>query len=149
MATMMRTRRAADGAKWAELFGKAVREGVEVRQTGSGLWIATSGTDRTAAYVVALSECECPGHTYHGHCKHRAMLAWTLGVLTLAGADATTNPDPEPPTPAAPAVAARRNPFNLSDAEMVAAKADAMRQHLYHGAPLISPMTGEIIAEAA
>jgi len=82
---MMRTRRVADGAKWAELFGKAVREEVEVRQTGSGLWIATSGTDRTAAYVVSLPECECPGHTYHGYCKHRAMLAWTPGVLTLAG----------------------------------------------------------------
>jgi len=136
-----------DGVTWSELFGKVVREGVEVRQTGSGLWVATSGTDRTAAYVVELAECECPGHTNHGYCKHRAMLAWTLGVLTLAGPDAS--PDPEPPTPTAPAVAVRRNPFNLSDAEMVAAKADAMRQHLYHGAPLISPMTGEIIAEAA
>ena len=98
MATM-RTQRPADTAKWAELFGKAVREGVEVRQTGSGLWIATSGTDRRAAYVVGLGECECPGHTYHGYCKHRAMLAWTLGVLTLAG---DASPDPEPPTPAAP-----------------------------------------------
>ena len=144
--TMQRTRRPADGAKWAELFGKAVREGVEVRQTGSGLWIATSGTDRTAAYVVELRECECPGHTYHGYCKHRAMLAWTLGVLTLGG---DAGPEPEPPTPAAPAMAVRRNPFNLSDAEMVAAKADAMRQHIYHGAPLVSPVTGEVIAQAA
>ncbi|MDQ3539474.1 MAG: hypothetical protein M3440_02200 [Chloroflexota bacterium] len=147
MTTMMRTRRTADGAKWAELFGKAVREGVEVRQTGSGLWIATSGTDRTAAYVVSLPECECPGHTYHGHCKHRAMLAWTLGVLTLGG---DAGPDPEPPTPAAPAGAvARRAAFGMIDRELVAAKADAMRQHLYHGAPLISPVTGKVIAQAA
>jgi len=145
MATM-RTQRPADTAKWAELFGKAVREGVEVRQTGSGLWIATSGTDRQAAYVVELGECECPGHTYHGYCKHRAMLAWTLGVLTLAG---DASPDPEPPTPAAPAGAVRRAAFGMTDRELVAAKADAMRQHLYHGAPLISPTTGEIIAEAA
>ncbi len=102
--TMQRTRRPADTAKWAGLFGKAVREGVEVRQTGSGAWIATSGTDRRAAYVVNLGECECPGHTYHGYCKHRAMLAWTLGVLVLGGDTSPERaPDPEPPTPAAPA----------------------------------------------
>ncbi|HEV2108520.1 MAG TPA: hypothetical protein VGR16_09690, partial [Thermomicrobiales bacterium] len=116
----------ATPAKWTELFSKAVRETVNVRQLGSGAWIATSGTDRRSAYVVSLDECECPGHEYHGYCKHRAMLAWTLGVLTIGA------PEPEPPTPAAPA--ARRTPFNLSDAEMVAAKADAMRQHIYHGA---------------
>jgi hypothetical protein len=143
MATTIqgRTRRAADAAKWTELFGKAVREGVQVRQTGAGLWIATSGTDRRAAYVLSLHECECPGHAYHGYCKHRALLAWTLGVLTFGA------PDPEPPTPAAPA--ARRNPFNLSDRQMVAAKADAMKQHVFHGAPLVSVETGEVIADAA
>ena len=146
MATMMRTRRTADGAKWAELFGKAVLEEVEVRQTGSGLWVATSGTDRTAAYVVSLPECECPGHTYHGHCKHRAMLAWTLGVLTLAG-DAA--PDPEPPTPAAPAGAGCGRAAALTAAQVVALKGDAMRQHIYHGGPLSHPLTGEVIAEAA
>jgi len=146
MAAVMRTRRAAGGPKWADLFGKAVREGVEVRQTGSGLWIATSGTDRTAAYVVALGECECPGHTYHGHCKHRAMPAWTLGVLTLAG---DARPDPEPPTPAALAARVRNLAAGLTPAQVVALKGDAMRQHLYHGAPLISPLTGEIIADAA
>ena len=145
--TTMRPRRTADAAKWAELFGKAVREGVEVRQTGSGLWIATSGTDRQAAYVVSLAECKCPGDTYHGYCKHRALLAWTLGVLTLAG---NSSPDPEPPTPAGPAVVpSRRAAFGITDRELVAAKADAMRQHLYHGAPLVSPTTGEIIAKAA
>ena len=142
MVTMMRTRRTADAAKWAELFGKAVREGVEVRQTGSGLWIATSGTDRTAAYVVELRECECPGHTYHGFCEHRALLAWTLGVLTL-GRD--TGPDPELPTPAAPAGRAA----GLSPAKVVMLKADAMTRHPLSGTPLVNVDMGEVIADAA
>jgi hypothetical protein len=131
-----RTRRPADATKWTELFSKAVREGVQVRQTGSGLWIATSGTDRQAAYVVSLHECECPGHEYHGYCKHRAMLAWTLGVLTFS------TPDPEPPTPAAPA-------GRLTNAEVIALKADAMKRHCLHGDPLVNPLTGEVIADAA
>src|SRR5215211_3088345 len=98
----------ATPAKWSELFGKAVREGVAVRQTGAGMWIATSASDARAAYVVSLGECECRGHEFHGYCKHRALLAWTLGVLTLGA--------PEPPTPAAPAVAPpRRLTFGLSD----------------------------------
>jgi hypothetical protein len=139
MTMQRRTRRPADAAKWMELFGKAVREGVQVRQTGSGLWIATSGTDRQAAYVVSLHECECPGHAYHGYCKHRALLAWTLGVLTIG------TPDPEPPTPAAPA----RRLAGLSPADVVMLKADAMKQHVFHGAPLVNVETGEVIADAA
>jgi hypothetical protein len=85
-------------AKWQELFAKAVREGVQVRQLGSGQWVATSGTDNAKAYAVSLHACECPGHEYHGRCKHRAALAFRLGVLTIGL-------DPEPPTPAAPALA--------------------------------------------
>jgi hypothetical protein len=131
----------ATPAKWTQLFEKAVREAVTVRQLGSGAWIATSASDHTKAYAVSLGACECPGHEYHGYCKHRAMLAWTLGVLSFGA------PEPEPPTPAAPAK--RRNPFNLSDAEMIAAKADAMRAHALHGALLVNVETGEIIAEAA
>ncbi|HEV2123191.1 MAG TPA: hypothetical protein VGW38_10505 [Chloroflexota bacterium] len=141
MATTMQrpTRRAADAAKWTELFSKAVREGVQVRQTGSGLWIATSGTDRRAAYVVSLHECECPGHANHGYCKHRAMLAWTLGVLTIGA------PGPEPPTPAAPA----GRLAGLSPAKVVMLKADAMKRHALYGAPLVNVETGEVIADAA
>lgn len=141
MATTMqrRTRRVADAAKWTDLFSKAVREGVEVRQTGSGLWIASSGTDRQAAYVVSLHACECPGHEYHGYCKHRALLAWTLGVLTIGA------PDPEPPTPAAPAGRLTA----LTPAEVVMLKADAMKQHALHGAPLVNVETGEVLAAAA
>lgn len=141
MATVMqrRTRRVADDAKWTELFSKAVREGVQVRQTGSGLWIATSGTDRQAAYVVNLHACECPGHEYHGYCKHRALLAWTLGALTIGA------PDPEPPTPAAPAARLA----GLTPADVVMLKADAMKRYALHGAALVNVETGEVIAEVA
>lgn len=131
-------RKPADTAKWAEMLAKADREGVEVRQTGSGVWIATSGSDDRAAYVVSPWGCECPGHTYGGYCKHRAKLGKVLGFLVFE--------DPEPPTPAAPA---RRNPFGMSDAEMVAAKADTMRAHVMYGYPLVDAYTGELIADAA
>ena len=129
----------ATPAKWTELFGKAVREGVAVRQTGAGFWVATSGTDTRKAYVVSLGECECPGHEYHGYCKHRAMLAWTLGVLTLGA--------PEPPTPAASAVAPpRRMTFGLSPEELIALRGQAARLHAERGEPLVDVETGELIA---
>jgi len=86
-------------AKWTALFVKAVREGVQVRQLGSGAWVASSGTTADRAYEVALSGCECPGHQHHGRCKHRAMLAFRLGVLTVESPEPT---DPAPAVPAAP-----------------------------------------------
>jgi len=88
--TMQRTRRPADAAKWAELFGKAVREGVEVRQTGSGLWIATSGTNTGSAYVVTLGDCECrAGLKGDRVCKHRAALRVRLGGFVVRGGTIT------------------------------------------------------------
>lgn len=68
---------------WARMLAKAQAEGVEVRQLGSGMWITTSGTNADAAYAVNLHECECPGHAYHGYCKHRAALATKLGHLKV------------------------------------------------------------------
>lgn len=73
-------------ATWQELFAKAVREQVTVRQLGSGQWVATSGTDARKAYAVSLGACECPGHEYHGYCKHRAMLAFSLWRRSWWGA---------------------------------------------------------------
>lgn len=70
-------------ATWTRMLAKAQSEGVQVRQLGSGMWITTSGTDETAAYAVNLRECECPGHAYHGYCKHRAALAAKLGHLRV------------------------------------------------------------------
>lgn len=99
-----RTRRVDSPARWAKAAARAVEEGVEVRQcAGSGLWIATSGTDAGAAYElevygnVAIG-CSClAGMNDDPVCKHRAMYYLLVGALTL---------DPEPPTPAAPAVPA-------------------------------------------
>lgn len=70
-------------ATWTRMLAKAKSEGVQVRQLGSGMWITTSGTDADAAYAVNLHECECPGHAYHGYCKHRAALAAKLGHLSV------------------------------------------------------------------
>lgn len=84
MNTMQRPPRTAPPvAKWHQMFQKAVREGVQVRQLGSGMWVATSASDPRVAYAVSLSECECRGHEYHGYCKHRAMLAFLQGVLSI------------------------------------------------------------------
>lgn len=103
MASTM-IRKTVTTATWQRMLAKAMAEGVTVRQlTGSGAWVATSGTDTDAAYEVSLFGCSCKGHDFHGYCKHRAALAFKLGRLTPA-------PDPTPPAPAV-AVAPRRIGF--------------------------------------
>jgi hypothetical protein len=84
-------------ARWQKALKRALEQGVDVRQLATtGVWVATSGTDSTAAYVVTESDCECRA-AQEGDCvcKHRALLRHVLGMLPL---------DPDP-TPAAPAVA--------------------------------------------
>ena len=85
-------------ARWQKALRRALAEGVTVRQLAtSGVWVAASGTDATAAYVVTVTACECrAGQEGDAVCKHRAMLRHTLGMLDL---------EPEPPTPAAPPAA--------------------------------------------
>jgi len=98
MATTMIPQWPATPARWQAALGRAIAEGVQVRQlAGSGLWLATSGTDAGTAYALAVTGdvahgCECPAAA-HGDpvCKHRAAFYHTVGVL-----------DPEPPTLAAP-----------------------------------------------
>lgn len=84
-------------ARWQKALKRALEQGVDVRQLAtSGVWVATSGTDSTAAYVVTESDCECRAAQEGDRvCKHRALLRHVLGLLPL---------DPDP-TPAAPAVA--------------------------------------------
>ena len=99
MTTMMTTRtRQATPERWQAALGRALSEGVEVRQVaGSGLWIATSGTDRTVAYTLSVTGtvahgCECPaGEFGDAVCKHRAAYYYQTGML---------DPDPVPPAPA-------------------------------------------------
>jgi hypothetical protein len=98
--TMQRTNRHATPARWQAALARAIAEGIQVRQlAGCGAWIATSGTDASAAYELAVVNgvavgCECPAGE-HGDpvCKHRAAFYHLAGQL-----------DPEPPTPAAPAL---------------------------------------------
>ncbi len=112
-----------------------------VRQlAGCGAWVAASGTDADAAYVVSLRVCECPACAWGDPvCKHRAALAAKLGCLS-------GEPEPDPPAPAAPAVAKRRMTFGLAPAELVLLKGQAMRRHVVHGEPLMDVETGEVIA---
>lgn len=88
------TPRTIGWATWARMLAKADAEHIEIRQLGSGLWIATSGTDPDAAYEVNLHDCECPGHAYHTYCKHRAALAAKLGHLSVV-ATAPREPTPD------------------------------------------------------
>ncbi len=65
------------------------------------MWIATSGTQDGVAYEVSWRTCEChAGQHDDPVCKHRAALRMHFGWLTL--------PEPEPPTPAAPALVVLR-----------------------------------------
>jgi DnaJ-class molecular chaperone len=71
--------------RWRTALKRAEREGIEVRQlAGSGMWIATSGTDADVAYEVTPWECEChAGQFVDPICKHRAALLAKLGRLRL------------------------------------------------------------------
>ncbi len=59
---------------WTALKAKGMKEGVMVRRLGDGTWIATAASDPHAAYKVTTGRCECRGHAFTGHCKHRALL---------------------------------------------------------------------------
>src|SRR5579884_407158 len=97
-AAMTRRQRTANPARWQAALKRALAEGVQVRQlAGSGMWIATSGTDATTAYEVSQFGCSCPAGEFGDPvCKHRAAYWHALGILEL-------DDEPEPPTPAAPA----------------------------------------------
>jgi hypothetical protein len=71
-------------------------EGVQVRQlSGSGQWIATSGTRSGVAYETDGDTCTCEAAMLGSDpiCKHRAAYWFTQGVLDV-------DPEPEPPAPA-------------------------------------------------
>jgi hypothetical protein len=98
--TINRNRRNDSPARWCKAAERAAAEGIEVRQcAGSGLWIATSGTDAGTAYELDVygavaAGCSClAGLNDDPVCKHRAAFYLMLGALDF---------DPEPPTPAAP-----------------------------------------------
>jgi hypothetical protein len=80
--------------RWRTALQRAIAEGIEVRQlAGSGMWIATSGTDADVAYEVTPWDCEChAGQFIDPICKHRAALLAKLGRLRL-------NAEMAPPQP--------------------------------------------------
>lgn len=122
-------RHVATPARWSAALDRARHEGIQVRQlAGSGAWIATSGKDASVAYEVTPHTCEChAGQSGDPVCKHRALLRHQLGLLR------------ERPSLVA----------GLSEADVLALKADAMRRHVLHGDPLVNVHTGELIAPAA
>lgn len=108
---------------------QAEREGVRILvDHRTGQHVATSASDASRCYHVTPSGCTCRGFTYWGRCKHHSLLLAELGRI----------PDGDEPSLVA----------GLSDADVISLKADAMRRHLYHGEPLVSVSTGEIIEAA-
>ncbi len=95
--TQTRKPMVATPARWQTALRRAVAEGVQVRQlAGSGAWIATSGSDVTAAYLVSANGCECQAGEYGDPvCKHRAAYWHALGRLDLEPELAAV----APPTP--------------------------------------------------
>ncbi|MDQ3696222.1 MAG: hypothetical protein M3464_21795 [Chloroflexota bacterium] len=96
--TITRQQRQATPARWRKAVERAIAENVQVRQlVGSGAWIATSGSDASAAYELEVTGdvahgCNClAGLNNDPCCKHRAAFYLAVGLL---------DPEPEPPAPA-------------------------------------------------
>ena len=87
MIGAIRTPREATPERWRAAMRRAEKEGIEVRQlVGSGGWIATSGSDRRAAYELEVTGgvvhgCACPAASHDDPvCKHRAAFWAARGV---------------------------------------------------------------------
>jgi hypothetical protein len=96
--------------RWQAALSRALAEGVTVRQVNAnGMWVASSGSDRTMAYLLEIMggvvhSCTCPAGQ-HGDpvCKHRAQWYYDVGLLDFQ------DDSPEPP-PAAPTFSCPRAP---------------------------------------
>lgn len=92
--------------------------------------IAPAGTSRPTPATPAGATSSvprvgtCKGFTSWGRCKHQSLLLSKLGRV------------PEP----------RSLVSGLSDADLIALKADAARRHYLHGEPLATLASGELIA---
>ena len=99
--------RQASPKRWQKAAQRALAEGISVRQVNaSGMWVASSGTYATVAYVLEITgnlvqSCSCPAGTFGDPCcKHAARYYLDAGLLEL-------DPEPDPPAPAAPIVCFR------------------------------------------
>lgn len=104
----MQRRRQATPERWQKALRRALDEGVRVAQLNdSGAWVATSGSDRAVAYLLAVTGdvahgCTCPAGQHDDPvCKHRAAFYHLIGALD-------PDPEPDPPAPAVAAVACFR-----------------------------------------
>lgn len=116
MDTMTRRRNIADTLeRWQKAVVRAIAQGIVVRQTQCGIWIATSGADADGAYVVTVADCECRAASEGDPiCKHRAALRVKLGILEAPRG-------PAPAGPAAVVVVAPTLVDVIEEAEAIAA----------------------------
>jgi hypothetical protein len=84
--------------RWQAALARALAERVTVRQVNAnGMWVATSGTDTTMAYLLEVTggivhSCTCPAGQFDDPiCKHRARWYYDAGLLDLH------DPEPDPP----------------------------------------------------
>jgi hypothetical protein len=120
------------------LAEQGAQNGVAIlSESASGERFATSASEPGTIHRLTAHGCSCKGFTYAGRCQHHSLLLAQLGWL----------PDPEPPTPPAPAVApSRRMTFGLSPEEVVVLRGQAARLHAERGEPLVDVETGELLA---
>ena len=97
--TRTRTSRQASPERWQAALARALAEGVTVRQVNdNGMWVATSGSDATMAYLLEITNgvahrCTCKAGEFGDPvCKHRARWYYDAGLLDL-------EPEPDPPAP--------------------------------------------------
>lgn len=139
--------RPATPHRWQSALRRALDEQVQVRQlVGSGLWIATSGTDATAAYATDGVACDCKAAEFGDPvCKHRAAYWYAMGALllepteeeiaaaaaTLAASvvalpDSDSDPEPVPPAPLAPVVPLWSTMLDAADGRMGPSSRDSL-----------------------
>ena len=141
-ATRTRRVRPTTPADLWRLAEQGQQNGVAIlSESASGERFATSASEPGTIHRLTAHGCSCKGFTYAGRCQHHSLLLAQLGWLP------DLDPQPEPPTPAAPAVApSRRMTFGLSPEELVRLRGQAARLHAEHGGPLVDVETGELIA---
>jgi hypothetical protein len=96
--------RAASPERWQKAAQRAIAEHIQVRQVNeNGMWVATSGSDATLAYLVEIRNgvvvsCSCQAGQFGDPCcKHAAKFYLDAGLL---------DPEPEGSPPASAALVA-------------------------------------------
>jgi hypothetical protein len=105
------------------------RLAAEAKKTGfqiylyprTGEYYATSTSSPDELHRVTLMSCDCPGSLRHQQCTHHAALLAEFDELP-----------PLPPTPIKPT----RAPYNLTDAELVMLRGQALRLAAQTGNPI-------------